>query len=58
MATTEDMKFHTTSKAFKEPFSNKGKDLVVQFQVAANMISTTCISAPVPHVQSFQYDVG
>jgi len=33
LATTEDMKFHAVSKPFDKPFSNKGKDLVVQFQV-------------------------
>lgn len=33
MMTTENMKFHAAYKNLDTPFSNKGKDLVVQFQV-------------------------
>ena len=33
IATTTDMKNHAISAAFEKPFSNRGKDLVVQFSV-------------------------
>jgi calreticulin len=33
LRTTEDYRFYATSTKFNKPFSNKGKDLVLQFDV-------------------------